>query len=151
MFSPIYMESANLRSIIIIIILFYICRLFNLLHKEVWIFTFEGKKRKHWKGIWRTNLNDCWMTSFFCIVQDLEPTVVSGQGTETGQIIATTVGGRNGQPKQVNFFPLSKTWFHLLNCFSPFDMLLCPVWVINFQKPRSRSTTNKKDTLACSM
>ncbi|XP_034709185.1 shaggy-related protein kinase theta-like [Vitis riparia] len=32
--------------------------------------------------------------------KDAEPTVVSGSGTETGQIIATTIGGRNGQPKQ---------------------------------------------------
>lgn len=32
--------------------------------------------------------------------KDTEPAVVNGNGTETGQIIATTVGGRNGQPKQ---------------------------------------------------
>ncbi|KAM7261150.1 hypothetical protein ACFE04_026625 [Oxalis oulophora] len=32
--------------------------------------------------------------------RDTEPAIVSGNGTETGQIIATTVGGRNGQPKQ---------------------------------------------------
>jgi len=31
----------------------------------------------------------------------MEAAIVSGNGTETGQIIATTVGGRNGQPKQV--------------------------------------------------
>lgn len=34
-------------------------------------------------------------------MQDVEATVINGSGTETGQIIATTVGGRNGQPKQV--------------------------------------------------
>lgn len=28
---------------------------------------------------------------------------MSGSGTEAGQIITTTVGGRNGQPKQVIF------------------------------------------------
>ncbi|KAL6565923.1 Shaggy-related protein kinase theta [Orobanche hederae] len=33
-------------------------------------------------------------------VKDLEPTVVSGNGTETGQIIVISIGGRNGQPKQ---------------------------------------------------
>ncbi|XP_075510834.1 shaggy-related protein kinase alpha-like isoform X1 [Primulina tabacum] len=33
-------------------------------------------------------------------VKDMEPTVVSGNGTETGQIIVTSVGGRDGQPKQ---------------------------------------------------
>ncbi|KAG5565705.1 hypothetical protein RHGRI_001576 [Rhododendron griersonianum] len=38
--------------------------------------------------------------------KDIEATVVNGHGTETGQIIATTIGGRNGQPKQAKFsFP----------------------------------------------
>ncbi|KAH7686852.1 Non-specific serine/threonine protein kinase protein [Dioscorea alata] len=32
--------------------------------------------------------------------KDSEPTMINGNGTETGQIIATTIGGRNGQPKQ---------------------------------------------------
>jgi hypothetical protein len=32
--------------------------------------------------------------------KELEATVVDGNGTETGHIIATTIGGRNGQPKQ---------------------------------------------------
>ncbi|KAL6128778.1 hypothetical protein ACLB2K_072133 [Fragaria x ananassa] len=32
--------------------------------------------------------------------KDMEATFISGNGTETGHIIATTVGGRNGQPKQ---------------------------------------------------
>ncbi|XP_038877595.1 shaggy-related protein kinase theta isoform X2 [Benincasa hispida] len=32
--------------------------------------------------------------------KDLEPAVVNGNGTEAGQMIATTVGGRNGKPKQ---------------------------------------------------
>ncbi|KAJ6940316.1 hypothetical protein NC651_006459 [Populus alba x Populus x berolinensis] len=32
--------------------------------------------------------------------KEVEAAIVSGNGTETGQIIATTVGGRNGQPKQ---------------------------------------------------
>ncbi|XWS46022.1 hypothetical protein CRYUN_Cryun14cG0029200 [Craigia yunnanensis] len=32
--------------------------------------------------------------------KDLEATVINGNGTETGQIISTTVGGRNGLPKQ---------------------------------------------------
>lgn len=34
-------------------------------------------------------------------MQDMEPTIVSGNGTEAGQIITTVVGGRDGQPKQV--------------------------------------------------
>ncbi|CAH9096567.1 unnamed protein product [Cuscuta europaea] len=33
-------------------------------------------------------------------IKGLEPSVVSGNGTEAGQIIVTTVGGHNGQPKQ---------------------------------------------------
>ncbi|CAN0883975.1 Shaggy-related protein kinase alpha [Linum grandiflorum] len=32
--------------------------------------------------------------------KELGAAVVSGNGTETGQIIATTIGGRNGQPKK---------------------------------------------------
>ncbi|KAL1329578.1 hypothetical protein HN51_046697 [Arachis hypogaea] len=32
--------------------------------------------------------------------KDVEATVVSGNGTETGQIITTAIGGRDGQPKQ---------------------------------------------------
>jgi len=42
----------------------------------------------------------------------MEATVVDGNGTETGHIIVTTIGGRNGQPKQVyvllNFLPSVK-------------------------------------------
>uniref|UniRef100_A0A6N2L8L8 Protein kinase domain-containing protein n=1 Tax=Salix viminalis TaxID=40686 RepID=A0A6N2L8L8_SALVM len=34
------------------------------------------------------------------ITSEMEAAIVSGNGTESGQIIATTVGGRNGQPKQ---------------------------------------------------
>lgn len=33
--------------------------------------------------------------------QEIEATVVDGNGTETGHIIVTTIGGKNGQPKQV--------------------------------------------------
>ena len=36
-------------------------------------------------------------------MQEIEATVVDGNGTETGHIIATTIGGRNGQPKQVGW------------------------------------------------
>ncbi|XXG67201.1 hypothetical protein AAC387_Pa06g0603 [Persea americana] len=32
--------------------------------------------------------------------KDLEAAVVNGNGTETGHVISTTIGGRNGQPKQ---------------------------------------------------
>lgn len=37
----------------------------------------------------------------------MEETIINGNGTETGHIIATTVGGQNGQPKQVT----SLLWF----------------------------------------
>ncbi|KAL2251723.1 shaggy-related protein kinase alpha [Sesamum indicum] len=33
-------------------------------------------------------------------VKDMESTIVSGNGTEAGQIIVTSIGGHNGQPKQ---------------------------------------------------
>ncbi|KAG0497251.1 hypothetical protein HPP92_001942 [Vanilla planifolia] len=32
--------------------------------------------------------------------KEVEATVVDGNGTESGHIIVTTIGGRNGQPKQ---------------------------------------------------
>ncbi|CAN1853243.1 Shaggy-related protein kinase epsilon [Linum perenne] len=32
--------------------------------------------------------------------KEMEPTMVDGNGTEAGHIIVTTIGGRNGQPKQ---------------------------------------------------
>jgi hypothetical protein len=38
-------------------------------------------------------------------LQELEATTVDGNGTETGHVIATTIGGRNGQPKQVCLHP----------------------------------------------
>ncbi|GKC30796.1 shaggy-related protein kinase epsilon-like protein [Tanacetum coccineum] len=34
------------------------------------------------------------------VEKEMEATVVDGHGTETGHIIVTTIGGRNGQPKQ---------------------------------------------------
>jgi hypothetical protein len=36
--------------------------------------------------------------------KEMEATMVDGNGTETGHIISTTIGGRNGQPKQVCAF-----------------------------------------------
>lgn len=33
--------------------------------------------------------------------QDSEPDIVDGVGAETGQVIRTSIGGRNGQSKQV--------------------------------------------------
>lgn len=45
-------------------------------------------------------------------MQDIEATVVSGNGTETGQIITTAIGGRDGQPKQViTLLLLNLHWF----------------------------------------
>ncbi|MCD9638993.1 Shaggy- protein kinase NtK-1, partial [Datura stramonium] len=32
--------------------------------------------------------------------KEMEAAIVDGNGTETGHIIVTTIGGRNGQPKQ---------------------------------------------------
>lgn len=39
--------------------------------------------------------------------QEMETTVVDGNGTEAGHIIVTTIGGRNGQPKQVSIWNFS--------------------------------------------
>ena len=50
-------------------------------------------------------------------VQEAEPTLVDGNGTETGHIIVTTVAGSNGQPKQVNLQP-RKVYVCLFLCFS---------------------------------
>lgn len=35
-------------------------------------------------------------------MQEVEATIINGKGTETGHIIVTTTGGKNGQPKQVS-------------------------------------------------
>lgn len=35
------------------------------------------------------------------VMQDSEPDIIDGVGAETGHVIRTTTGGRNGQPKQV--------------------------------------------------
>ncbi|KAL5684214.1 hypothetical protein ACJX0J_010599, partial [Zea mays] len=32
--------------------------------------------------------------------KEVEVTIINGKGTETGHIIVTTTGGKNGQPKQ---------------------------------------------------
>ncbi len=49
----------------------------------------------------------CYIVHVFSLLmvsvwQEMEATVVDGNGTETGHIIVTTIGGRNGQPKQVD-------------------------------------------------
>lgn len=38
---------------------------------------------------------------FVFFFQEIEPDITDGVGAERGHIIATVVGGRNGQPKQV--------------------------------------------------
>ena len=45
------------------------------------------------------------MNAFAFGTQDMEAAVVEGSGTETGHIITTTIGGKNGQPKQVTRDP----------------------------------------------
>lgn len=37
----------------------------------------------------------------FNLLQDSEPDVIDGVGAETGHVIRTTIGGRNGQSRQV--------------------------------------------------
>ena len=41
------------------------------------------------------------MILYVLSMQDSEPDVVDGAGAETGHVIRTTIGGRNGQSKQV--------------------------------------------------
>jgi hypothetical protein len=48
----------------------------------------------------------------------MEATVVDGNGTETGHIISTTIGGHNGQPKQVFTFAFQ----YLIECTDYFRM-----------------------------
>ena len=41
------------------------------------------------------------MVTLVILFQDSEPDIIDGVGAEAGQVIRTTIGGRNGQPKQV--------------------------------------------------
>ncbi|KAH9790764.1 Shaggy-related protein kinase epsilon [Citrus sinensis] len=43
------------------------------------------------------------------VEKEMEATVVDGNGTETGHIIVTTIGGRNGQPKQAKCLETGET------------------------------------------
>lgn len=43
-------------------------------------------------------------------LQEMEAAMVDGNGTETGHIIMTTIGGKNGQPKQVLEFRIIFLW-----------------------------------------
>lgn len=54
----------------------------------------------------------------------MEETIINGNGTETGHIIATTVGGRNGQPKQVTSF------LYLEACCVPCPVLYISLYLI---------------------
>lgn len=46
--------------------------------------------------------------------------MVDGNGTETGHIIVTTIGGKNGQPKQVS---LSNIMFPGISIFSLYTLV----------------------------
>ena len=46
-------------------------------------------------------VNNTFLLTYNWMEQEIEATVVDGNGTETGHIIVTTIGGKNGQPKQV--------------------------------------------------
>lgn len=43
------------------------------------------------------------MILLICSMQESEPDIIDGVGAEAGHLIRTTIGGRNGQPKQVSF------------------------------------------------
>lgn len=44
--------------------------------------------------------------------REMEPAIVDGNGAETGHIIVTTIGGRNGQPKQTISYMAERTVGH---------------------------------------
>ena len=46
----------------------------------------------------------------FNLLQDSEPDVIDGVGAETGHVIRTTIGGRNGQVKQVESKSNCRMW-----------------------------------------
>jgi hypothetical protein len=54
-------------------------------------------------------------------MQEVEVTIINGKGTETGHIIVTTTGGKNGQPKQVSAL------LHLIMIYQLFYMFLVHV------------------------
>ncbi len=54
--------------------------------------------------------------------------MVDGNGTETGHIISTTIGGHNGQPKQVLTFAFQ----HLIECTDYFRMECLTDYIIMY-------------------
>ncbi|XP_022865755.1 shaggy-related protein kinase NtK-1-like [Olea europaea var. sylvestris] len=50
--------------------------------------------------------------------KEMEATVVDGNGTETGHIIVTTIGGRNGQPKKVICHSMCDNFWFKFMCIS---------------------------------
>lgn len=73
-------------------------------------------------------------------VQDMEATIVNGNGTETGQITTTVIGGRDGQPKRVLFprvplllfyFPIRKSYFMELDSENPF-FLKSSIYILHY-------------------
>lgn len=66
----------------------------------------------------------------------MEATVVDGNGTETGHIIVTTIGGRNGQPKQVNTINL--LLFTVNEYADRVELTICTYWdcrILGFVMP----------------
>lgn len=70
-----------------------------------------------------TNIHLSWLVQL-CTMKDVEATMVSGNGTETGHVIATTVGGRNGKPKQVILL-FCLTLLYFLSCRLSANRMLC--------------------------
>lgn len=48
--------------------------------------------------------------------QDSEPDVIDGVGAEAGHVIRTTIGGRNGQSRQVRIKLISRTYKKIEIC-----------------------------------
>lgn len=63
-------------------------------------------------------------------MQDIEATVVNGNGTETGQVITTAIGGRDGQPKQVILLSIVFPCVQWLLFPSSFWSLILMLWIL---------------------
>ncbi|KAH9606031.1 hypothetical protein KSS87_021048 [Heliosperma pusillum] len=54
-------------------------------------------REREWVTLWSCGVGDKDVDKFG---QDSEPDVIDGVGAEAGHVISTTIGGRNGQPRQ---------------------------------------------------
>ncbi|KAJ9547582.1 hypothetical protein OSB04_020125 [Centaurea solstitialis] len=68
--------------------------------------------------------------------KEMEPAIVDGNGAETGHIIVTTIGGRNGQPKQATFIQLMTAFLPYLHCYLLLKLLFILLQTISYMAER---------------